>query len=468
MEEKNETNIISENEILFPKKQVFFRNIFYNFLNYFFFSLTLIGGLTFSVFISNDEEDYRYGISSENEYYTLFVFLRCLFFPSIVHLFFICFVLLPISFYTAPCKIIPKNNLKIIFRYVSRGTNQESIKESINKTYFLLKRYVPEQYWELDVALDNHVPFEVPVNQHLVPKDYKIFYEETETLYKARALQYALEFTNIEENTWIFHMDEESTFSVETLNELYYFANEQEKKVVGQGAVFYDNNKYVGLQHLLTTLADSMRTTVDFSIFRFQYLLGYPIFGMKGSFILVHSEIEKEIGFNWGADGNITEDAFFSMKLWEKGNKIKFIGAFLKEQSPFTFIDFIKQRKRWYSGLWKVIKSKYIPKKYVSVLAIMLVLWGFSFLSWIPLLLSFIFRYETDNWLNVLLGLLFSIYIYEYVFGLIIKNKDFPLLKGFLQIFLLFPIPLYPFLEGISVLWSLCKKNEGFHIVQKD
>lgn len=48
----------------------------------------------------------------------------------------------------------------------------------------------------------------------------------------------------------------------------------------------------------------------------------------------------------------------------------------MQEKSPFTFWDFLQQRKRWLQGIYLTVHSKAIPLKYKCFLALSLYAWA--------------------------------------------------------------------------------------------
>ena len=65
-----------------------------------------------------------------------------------------------------------------------------------------------------------------------------------------------------------------------------------------------------------------------------------------------------------GPNSSIAEDAFFGLMGASKGYKYGFIEGNMQEKSPFTYKDFLQQRKRWAQGLLLVAHSSKIPLKY--------------------------------------------------------------------------------------------------------
>lgn len=92
----------------------------------------------------------------------------------------------------------------------------------------------------------------------------------------------------------------------------------------------------------MNTLADSCRVSDDFGKFKFCYKIGRPYIGMHGSYVVCSQAVEEDITFDWGIEGSITEDTFFAMKCWEQDIRMAWIDAYMYEQSPFGFMDFVK------------------------------------------------------------------------------------------------------------------------------
>ena len=129
---------------------------------------------------------------------------------------------------------------------------------------------------------------------------------------------------------------------------------------IGQGVIMYGTERVGPIQHYLTTLADNIRVADDFGKFRFQYEFHEPWIGMHGSFVVCQNKVEQDVGFDHGLAGSITEDAYFALAARAIGVKFSWINSLCYEQSPFGFMDFVQQRRRWYGGLWLVCRAKEI------------------------------------------------------------------------------------------------------------
>ena len=84
------------------------------------------------------------------------------------------------------------------------------------------------------------------------------------------------------------------------------------------------------------------------------------------------------MSFDWGPDGSKAEDCFFGMVALDQGYTFNFIQGEMHEKSPFTFSDFMKQRKRWMQGIYLVCASNHIPVKSKFLLSLSLGEFSFS------------------------------------------------------------------------------------------
>ena len=111
-------------------------------------------------------------------------------------------------------------------------------------------------------------------------------------------------------------------------------------------------------------MADSFRVADDYGKLRCQFTyFNKPIFGWKGSYVVCNAGAERKITFDWGLEGSKAEDCFFGMIALDRGYTFDFIEGEMHEKSPFTIIDFVKQRKRWIQGFYLVCASQQIPVK---------------------------------------------------------------------------------------------------------
>ncbi len=185
----------------------------------------------------------------------------------------------------------------------------------------------------------------------MVPQDYCIL---DKSLYNARALQNALEHSPLRDDAWTVHLDKETQPTASGIKGICATIREEEASGalrIGQGAVPYHRS---WRKHPILTLADNARTGDDFARFHFQHSLGVTICGLHGSYIVARNDVGKSIGFDFGPQRSITEDAFGALVAMERGYRCRRVDGYLEEQSTQSAGDFVRQRRRWYQGLVKV------------------------------------------------------------------------------------------------------------------
>lgn len=89
---------------------------------------------------------------------------------------------------------------------------------------------------------------------------------------------------------------------------------------------------------------DRVKMSWSFAFFNRCYV------GIKGSNWIIHSEIERAVGFDVRYNRSIGEDWVTSFNICEAGYPCKWMDAIIQEQSPFNITDFFKQRNRWHKA----------------------------------------------------------------------------------------------------------------------
>ena len=205
----------------------------------------------------------------------------------------------------------------------------------------------------------------------------------------------------------------------------------------------------------ITYIADHLRWFDDLALFRLGTgLLGSAINGIHGELLLCQGRILKEVSFN---RKTITEDFAFARELIKKGHKFWQSKTVISILSPHSFIDFFRQRNRWYRGLAKdILKADWKTKLFTGV---RLVIWKLSiFGSWLLFPLWFFVDLPILLKLFCLVGALH--YYIAYLVGIIRLRK-----KWINKWFLLLLIPLYSILEAIPPHYK--PKQKGFIVIEK-
>lgn len=243
---------------------------------------------------------------------------------------------------------------KVIFRIVSRGTNAECLLATVRKCQFELRK-APLFPYLIEIVTDGEefiAPGDADILHLKVPNTYQT---PNESRFKARALHYACIASIVPPESWVVHLDEETQLTTSAIKGIADMVAKTEAsgnvKKVGQGCILYHRAWGV---HPFLTLADMRRTGDDIGHFYLQHRLGFTIFGLHGSYVVVRADVERDIGFDVGPDGSITEDAWWILLALERGVRTCWVDGYMDEQSTQSMKDFLKQRRRWYVGLWKV------------------------------------------------------------------------------------------------------------------
>ena len=241
------------------------------------------------------------------------------------------------------------NDPEIIFQITTRSATRtpvvirgvESIIESCSKVNY--------DSYEISVVTDDEKDKGTLSNHKceviVVEKEYS-----TNAIKKGRALQYAVEFRRkCAKNSlkqWVFHMDDESCVTTQTVLSLLKFIRGSSPAVVSEGPIFYPLK--FEFANPLTAIAESIRPFTCYDCV--SQMTNPPPLHMHGSNLLVRSDIEDMIGWNFGP--TLAEDQLFGYKVYEKyGPKsLGWHGGILLEQPPLNIKDHFMQRRRWVLG----------------------------------------------------------------------------------------------------------------------
>jgi egghead protein (zeste-white 4 protein) len=355
----------------------------------------------------------------------------------------------------------------------------------------VLYKCLPDSQWFIEVVTDTAIDlphFGGKLIELVVPRDYELNSTGTTTLYKARALHYATEVSSAAREDWIVHLDEETSFDEYTVAAILAHVKHESQLVasgsqrygkMGQGPILYGRKK---VENWLTTLADSVRCADDFGKFRTQYFYNEAWIGVHGSFLVVPNSVELDFGFDHGHDASITEDTFFALVCADKGVRFSWIDAFMYEQSPFSIMDFIKQRRRWFGGLWLVCRAPSISLKRRVILGTLIFHWTCCPLapvaSWFHAFVG-IHVYGAnaqhephymEAWFGVCLGVIGGLYIFNYLLGFSVTfdRKQHGWLKwSLIGLAQGCGVNFFSLMEIAGVAYAVFDPPKKFYVVQK-
>ncbi|RKO85615.1 glycosyl transferase family group 2-domain-containing protein [Blyttiomyces helicus] len=348
------------------------------------------------------------------------------------------------------------SNLYIVI--VSQGSNEMAVRRSYDRMKLLTDLHPAVK---VVVLTDEPYVFEGLPNM-VCPKDY------TSPLglakHKARALDYFRSHTRLNSYDWVLHMDEESSIDAESLRRCFEFIR-YEKHDFGQGIILY--NAYNYWKNWVFTVADAIRVGDDLGRFNLQFsLVQRPVFGIHGSFLMTSGDVENENTWDFGS---LVEDFEFSQAAWAKGFTCGAIHGIVREQSPGSLRDFMKQRRRWYMGI-REIEGMY------SLPAIALKLWTMGIFTLVATLVNIPFSFFLDQsytpeWIAICSTFCFVAFYWTYLWGVIFSDLDAGMPWYWIIIHVVCSIVIQPFAsmcEGFAVVWAIGSENTGaFEVIKK-
>ena len=289
----------------------------------------------------------------------------------------------------------------------------------------------------------------------VVDKKFKAF-----AIKKARALQYAVEHRrktgkNIA-SYWIFHMDDESYVTDQTIISLLKFIREG-NAMASEGPIFYPL-KFESANPL-TAIAESIRPFTCYDCV--SQMTNPPPLHMHGSNLLVRSDIEDSIGWNFGP--TLAEDQIFGYRIYEKyGSKsMGWHGGILLEQPPLNLKDHFMQRRRWVLGSLQNMERFPFIHKFKLMFKLGTYFMGFVsgvvstilyFHAYIPKLLMLLpmngVNLDITSWFDILMKTFFS----ESTLNASINGSPFDPIVGLI---LLFPYTMWLFSYQLGLFLNL-------------
>lgn len=377
---------------------------------------------------------------------------------------------------TEPPPVDP--SVAVAFRIVSRGRNLEALTGTVDAVRRIMHE-TPLFRHRIEVVTDEAVALPAYRDLHVmvVPADYATPHRSR---WKARALCFAVEHSRNDDRDYIVHLDEESwpsTSAVVGIADFIARNNNRFLPPIGQGMILYYRH-FTGRRIMpkLLTLADMLRTGDDIGRFRFQFRMGKAPMGIHGSFIVIRTDVERRIGLDVGADGSLTEDAWFAMAAQAAGVEFGWVNGYLVEQAPEHVVDFVKQRRRWWNGLFRV--ALFAPSKAWARTTLFgfLVLWGAAMVGSMYTVLNLFLGLATHPVASWTGTVCFAWYLTMYLAGLRLNiaawRQDTGDDVGWwdrvgLYAALIVLMPVFGLLEAVAVMYGMARPERGFTVITK-
>lgn len=240
------------------------------------------------------------------------------------------------------------NDPKIIFQITTKSATKTSVVSRGIQS--IIKSCKETCYSKYEILVVTEDPFDeltlknLPCKVICVDRDFS-----PNAIKKARALQFAIvyrrRFKKQSSDHWIFHMDDESYVVPQTVLSILKFIRER-RGIASEGPIFYPLK--FEKANRITALAESMRAFGCFECVT--HMHNPPPIHMHGSNLLVRSDVEDKIGWEFGPI--LAEDQRFGYELFRKygRNSMGWHGGILLEQPPLNMKDHFMQRRRWVIG----------------------------------------------------------------------------------------------------------------------
>ncbi len=356
------------------------------------------------------------------------------------------------------------NSKRMAFQITTIG-GMKIVQTSIDNIHLICEKLGYSNY-QIDV-IDERDDSYNGANNIKVPLDYKT---KNNTKYKGRALNYAIETRkDISKNTWIMHLDDESMLTEQAMRSMLDYINTPDCKPIAEGLITYPNKLDVG--NKLIKYMDTVRPTFCYTCCSMLESDECPDW-LHGSNLLVRSDMEKEIGWDFG--DSVAEDSLFGYIAYKRfGSVFGWHGGVIEEQSPFTFHDVIKQRQRWAKGTYQNLK--YLSNLDKARAIYKLTSWAFGILGFVVMILALFITYNYPIWI-IPIFIVNDIFLFAmYQIGMGFNFNRLDKRKRIIEhIKLLFITPLLWVLESIPMTLMLLSKvglyakSSGFEVVKKD
>jgi cellulose synthase/poly-beta-1,6-N-acetylglucosamine synthase-like glycosyltransferase len=210
--------------------------------------------------------------------------------------------------------------------------------------------------------------------------------------------------------------------------------------------------------------ADCVRVGDDLAKFHLQLArLHKPVFGLHGSFLLAKGSLEDEI--TWDLQGSLVEDYAFALECMRRGYGVGEINGIVREQSPKSVMDFLRQRRRWLVGFRGLSRLSPWARLWG-------VLWSASPLVKMATVADVVLARNLSLPLAAVGSLFASTFLYLYLVGSVLQDLDCgtrprTLVKRAFTTALFFPLSYA--LESVAVLWAFVSRERciGFQTIRK-
>lgn len=307
---------------------------------------------------------------------------------------------------------------------------------------------------------------------------------------KARANEWGNQLRIVEgearPDVWVLHMDDDTGIGPDTPPTIGRVIHANPPGVrnsanLAQGVLTYPR-QYAS--RFWPWLADSIRPGSDLSLFHLSTDSGSPFIGAHGELLLVRASTEAEIGWDYGRNLSITEDANFALIFGGMSSeRSTWFPARCYGSSPERIGALVAQRQRWARGLLHVASNRELPRRARLILLYAMLAWFMGPLQHVVTVLAVAYLVGNPNTsplareLVLLWAFNMSVVVWMYIEGLRANvhasgRRRVPRLYWLA----LLTIPWFTLVEGWAALKGLIdfvkdrsglQRGELFHVIAK-
>jgi egghead protein (zeste-white 4 protein) len=361
----------------------------------------------------------------------------------------------------------------VALRVVSRGLNKKALRRTIEECRRQMEAlplfsYIIEVIVDTDTTEEGLPEEDYDLQYFRVPADYTT---DNDTRAKARALHYALWNSGLPRDGYIMHLDEESCLTPSGIIGIRDAIAEEQRTGdhrIGQGTITYHRQ---WSEHPFFTLADCIRTGSDLGRLYLAMLIGIPLFGLHGSFILLRNDLEQSMDFDIGPVASLTEDAWWGTMATARGIRCRWVHGYIAEQCTERVPDFLKQRRRWFNGLARTAFKCPVSFRWRASLMLNMFIWASAPLATVYTVAHLFDGGHVSPVIRALANFTLAVYITATMVGLKVNMKDHGIRRLDKKIGLALMwvgcLVFFSLLESTAVAYAIVRPAKVFDVVHK-
>lgn len=236
---------------------------------------------------------------------------------------------------------------RLLICLVTRGEQPEVVQRSLKPVQDKVARIDPRVSLHILTEERNvgnfHGRYENHVGIHGVPGTYV----PRVARHKARSMEWFRINMELQDDDWVLHIDEETMIDEYVVQKCIDFITRQDHDEIGTGVIHFNIEGY--WSSMIPAIGDLSRVQDDWG--RCQFSANVPhqaTLGIHGAFFLSSGKVENAV--TWET-AHLTEDYWFLLGAMRKGFRIGWVPAIAREVSPHSIGDYLRQRRRWYTGI---------------------------------------------------------------------------------------------------------------------